>query len=1522
MATSNSRDVRLGIEIETAGEDSVKRLAAAVRDLAKEGDPAAAEYQRLANELERLSRQAGAVQSLQALRADVELLGRAQVDAAAAAKATTERYEAQRLEADRLREQQSRLRVEVAQAKGAYDDLKLAYQTIRNEGRGATQTQEAFAAALREARQRTDEQNRALRAKRDELTELNRLVSAAEKAESGLNREAQRTANAARSSQQAFQAQAGALEEIQRTARELGVDLDRLDSAEQDLVATTRQYIAQVDTLQALQRADAESKRQAALEARALAEAQERGRAAAAAELATIADSERFIAQYAAEKQRAAQAALDFVLALEREEAAARGASAELDRLAAAARKANADAQYVADLTRLFNEQEDAAGRLALAQREAAIATERLDAAMQDSVQSIRAAEEAERRALDEFERAAKAASYTQFWAEQLDRLDVEAEQAAQSQRRLAEAQERVNQAFGQTGVRSMQAIRAEIATVNSSVALLERQFRAGAIGADDLARASSSAQVRLATLRRELETIPALPNVFERINGSINDLITRFGSLTAAIATVGLVARPVIEANVALDSLRRVLTNVTGSAQLAEQQIAFLRATADRAGLSFGRIADSFSLFEASLLKAGVSLNDTQALFQGVANAAAALGISSDRVGNILLALGQVANKGKVSLEELQGQIGEALPGALKLAADSLGITTAELQGLLKEGKLVSDDFLPAFAKQLNDTFSKSQEPVRGLAQAFNRVKNALTETSQQLADTSVYRGLVISLDAIASNFDKVTAGAGVLLKGFLAIKAINIAQEFFGIKAAAEAAAIAKLKDATAAGQQTAATVANTAANVENTAVKQRAVTVDAESVTATRAKTAAVAQETAALSANTVARAANVAAGSVGVTGALATAYDKLGAAATGAVGRIGGLVGALGGPYGLALTAAIAFSDQLGNALANVAARITGVKGRLDEAEAALRKQDEALAALNKRYEEQAAVVQRNFVQIQVAYEKQVAAVENNVKVTEKLLDAKKKEGEASVRLAELSGDEAAAKQAAAAASGAVEIATRNVLAAKLEEVALLEKERAELLAVAGAQETWSAARREFFAKFDQDLAKKKADLEVTKQQAEAEGALADRASLTAEAFKDNASKVEFYAQQVEIAKGNVEFLTQALKEGFTTQENVSKATRDLAKLQGLLKDAYKDATDEIKRRSQALKEEADLSSKRTDLARREIEVALKIADATGQSSDKYQAQLKLKQLDITTSQQKIQQATREAQLLREEAALLQRKLDLNDPLYAQKKREIDSILNAAKAKELEGQIEQQNLKLLNTELQALDGTLKSVTGNMGSLGGAARQTAKDLDVFTDAARKARKESELSVLGSNNYDEDGFAVDSNGNRITITGQVNIPPGYEIDIDAFNRAQRLAALNGTAAPNPADFLVAKPGLVSDPESIYGPFSDNFNGGRGYSPFGKGNTGPSPGGFSAGSSSGKSTPSGLGGRSSSGTGSVSRAPAEITRSATPVNITIQGQMSSQVNVATPMDAQRLEEVLRALATGQRSSGQSSGGY
>ena len=52
--------------------------------------------------------------------------------------------------------------------------------------------------------------------------------------------------------------------------------------------------------------------------------------------------------------------------------------------------------------------------------------------------------------------------------------------------------------------------------------------------------------------------------------------------------------------------------------------------------------------------------------------------------------------SKGKVQAEELRGQLGERLPSAFQLAAKAMGMTTAQLDKFMADGKLTAEDLLP----------------------------------------------------------------------------------------------------------------------------------------------------------------------------------------------------------------------------------------------------------------------------------------------------------------------------------------------------------------------------------------------------------------------------------------------------------------------------------------------------------------------------------------------------------------------------------------------------------------------------------------------------------------------------------------------------------------------------------------------------------------------------------------------------------------------------------------------------------
>lgn len=1490
MATSNNRDVRLGIEIETAGEESVKRLAAAVRSLGQEGDPAALEYQRLANELDRLGEQAGAIQALQTLRTDVLALSAAEQTATAAAKASAAAYGEQAAAANDLRDAQTKARTDVAQAVDAYNRLNAEYKTLKNSGAEAGQSQTAFNAALREARQQVIDQNLALQQRRQELTQSNLLVREATKAENDLARESNASAKAATGTVSALQAQAAALAQVEAAALGLGVETEDLNAAQAALLATTQDYISKVGQQRALvSREQADADHLAAVETRALAEARREAVEQAASELAAIRESEQFTKQYTAAKAAAAAETLKLALAEEKRVAILIEQNAA-DRAAFDAAQGLAAAR---NLSRVAAESELAAIRdsevfikqYAAAQREAAEAALAVAAADERASIAAKSFAEAEAAAAAQFTKLADQAAVANLFAQELQRIDNEAEAAAASTKRLAEAGALVSQAFGNTGVRSLQAIRAEMTGVAQSLVVLKGQFANGAIGADDLARAASSAQVRLATLRQELQTIPTLPNVFEKINSSINDLIGRFGSLTAAIATVGFAVKPVLDAATAFESLRRTLTVTTGSAEIAAQQIEFLRTTANAAGLSAKQLAQSFSLFEASLLKSGIPLKDTQALFAGVASAAGTLGLSTDRVNGILLALGQVANKGKVSLEELQGQIGEALPGALKLSADSLGITTAQLSAMLKEGKLLAEDFLPAFAKQLNTTFTNGAKPVEGLAQAFNRVKNAATETAQKVVDTSAYRALTSALDAVARNFDTVVASTVAVGKAFAVFKAIDIAREFLGIKAAAELAAASKLKDAEAAAVEAAAVVKTTVA----------------------------IEAETLALNTNTAARARNTAASTFAgsALAATSTGFAKTAEAAGTATRGIGSLVGVLGGPFGAALALAVTFSEQLGNGLAYVAAKAEGSIGKLKAYE-----QQTRLQAQQDKFAAEAAAVRAEVVvqsnaKIQVVYDQQLVRDEAAIKISALLVKAKKDEGAASVTNAEIIGNETLVKDTAAKAATANAQAITNELTARRAELKTLEDNRAALIANAGAESTWSAARKQSFADSALIIERKKAEIEATREQAIAEQAVADKTTLAAQAYRDNSGALAVLKERVNEAFTSYEALTAAFKEGLTSQASLDAGARKLALAEGLYHDALDDTTAALERKAAKVKIDQSLTEATLNLEKARADAAVQIATLDGNDEAARQARIQSKQIEVKIIEAKIAATKLEVAAIIATAEANKIALDAEGKLTEQKRLEIDASIANAKVKALEADASGVLLEVLKKQIDNLiiygEESVKARTGSAGAIQTETGALEKNTSTLDRNATSLKSNAAAVVAYGNALSSASASLDKFNARNTSTpndasnqignginggfgtlansdGKLNIPEGYTFDQAAYNRA--LAAYfktvgtsaPHTAAPNAQDYVVASPTI------------------------------------------GGAKPKVAGNGTNAGTSLYGAAPASApiandTSSTHTVNVTINGK-PAVVNTASAADSKALVSMLTSLESAARSSG------
>ena len=109
-----------------------------------------------------------------------------------------------------------------------------------------------------------------------------------------------------------------------------------------------------------------------------------------------------------------------------------------------------------------------------------------------------------------------------------------------------------------------------------------------------------------------------------------------------------------------------------------------------------------------AAVLGAGGNIETAAIAFLGTTKAIKATkGSAEDVRGGLTLPLVQMFSKGKISAEELSGQLGERFPAAVTAFADANDISTQELQQMLKNGEVGLDrlaKFLVFITKKYSD--------------------------------------------------------------------------------------------------------------------------------------------------------------------------------------------------------------------------------------------------------------------------------------------------------------------------------------------------------------------------------------------------------------------------------------------------------------------------------------------------------------------------------------------------------------------------------------------------------------------------------------------------------------------------------------------------------------------------------------------------------------------------------------------------------------------------------------------------
>ena len=303
---------------------------------------------------------------------------------------------------------------------------------------------------------------------------------------------------------------------------------------------------------------------------------------------------------------------------------------------------------------------------------------------------------------------------------------------------------------------------------VQQAQALARLQNFAGSIPRFDLkgnaAAKLEEARVAAARAKRSFEDALASARNFGRggesaaqgLGGQLKSLALQAVAVGSAIKGVSAT----LGAGIQTQRLDAKFQFSTGNAEAGAQELAFVRAEAERLALPLLEAADGYAKLTAATQGTAVAGEKTRQIFTGVSSAARVLSLPTYQVERAFLAITQALSKGTLQAEEIRGQLAESIPGAFRILANALGVTEEKLNKDLKAGLVDSQTAMVAFAAELQRL---SQGALPTATQSFQaqavRLSNAWFDFKAQLANSGVLDAVGEQVTALTDKLAEMSA-------------------------------------------------------------------------------------------------------------------------------------------------------------------------------------------------------------------------------------------------------------------------------------------------------------------------------------------------------------------------------------------------------------------------------------------------------------------------------------------------------------------------------------------------------------------------------------------------------------------------------------------------------------------------------------------------------------------------------------------------------------------------------------------
>ena len=196
------------------------------------------------------------------------------------------------------------------------------------------------------------------------------------------------------------------------------------------------------------------------------------------------------------------------------------------------------------------------------------------------------------------------------------------------------------------------------------------------------------------------------------------------------------------------LNLAKITLAEVSGNQEEFNKHLNLARQVSQDYSVSLLNTLDGLSKITAAAKANNLSFEETEQIYRGMVAAGVAFGGSQADLDAIIRATTQVLSKGKVTAEEMQGQIGERLPGAVAKFAQATGRSLPQLAKDFEQGKVTIEDFVAFTRKQVDD---------------YDQIARTIGESPEKAG-----LRLQIALETAGENFGGFFQSAGASIQDF----------------------------------------------------------------------------------------------------------------------------------------------------------------------------------------------------------------------------------------------------------------------------------------------------------------------------------------------------------------------------------------------------------------------------------------------------------------------------------------------------------------------------------------------------------------------------------------------------------------------------------------------------------------------------------------------------------------------------------------------------------------------------------